>query len=727
VNVHAREIDDELQPGMVGNPMLAQIRDFIDSDDAQPALDPLGMVRRALRGRERRVAVVTLLVALLAAIAAYLVIKPAYQSSGMVRVLAREAKVLYSDSDDSRLRLYDAFVTAEMELLQSRPVLEAALADLHAQRGVSFPLPGDVGDLASMFAVASKKGLISVAARSPDPQLSAAAVNAVLNAYEASNEAARRRHYDVRRQELSTRERELEGSLAALNAEYLEIGGEHDAGTLSKAHVAKTAQLEVLEERIAELDNTIAQMQATGGAGADVGSVEIQRATLLDKATADMTYERAQRLAALETLRRRYRPEHPKLRAAEGELTILEGAIAERREQIATLGKAGALTGGGSDSAQQSLTDLEALRDKLVTRRETIRAEAADLNSKLIRIRGVVTEKQRVEELLAETKRALDEVLVESQNDLSRAVEIIAVGKVPDGPIEDKRKPAALGAAVFGGLGTLAFFIAGTVLAGRVRFSDDLDERAGGLLAAVVADETDARGELDAAARRLRNEVDLRWPSQGTKPLVIGVVAAAPSAGATSLVDALGRHYAAAGRSTLLIDANAADSGLSRLYGATDAPGAAAVARGKVAIGEAVRAATPDDGAPQLLAASPCTSAAGTAQRTPELAVEDMRRLLNAARADHDLIIVDLGVLAAGRQSAVGAAMADRVVLVAASGERKQSIASALDLLERLAPERVLLTLSRALPWDPALESEGPPPDAVPGSPGHWIKHLLQT
>ena len=66
--------------------------------------------------------------------------------------------------------------------------------------------------------------------------------------------------------------------------------------------------------------------------GADVGSVEIQRATLLDKATADMTYERAQRLAALETLKRRYRPSHPKLRAAEGELAILEGAIEERRD-----------------------------------------------------------------------------------------------------------------------------------------------------------------------------------------------------------------------------------------------------------------------------------------------------------------------------------------------------------------------------------------------------------
>ena len=229
--------------------------------------------------------------------------------------------------------------------------LEAALADLHRRTDRGFPLPGDVGDLAGMFTTKSKKGLISVAARSTDPALSAAALNAVLSAYEANNEAARRRHFDIRRSELSAREKELQKSLDALNDQYLDTGGEHDAGTLSKAHVAKTAQLEVLEERIAELENTIDQMQATGGVGADVGSVEIQRATLLDKATADMTYERAQRLAALETLRRRYRSAHPKLRAAEAELAILEEAIDERRDQIATLGKAGALTGGNSDSS----------------------------------------------------------------------------------------------------------------------------------------------------------------------------------------------------------------------------------------------------------------------------------------------------------------------------------------------------------------------------------------
>jgi uncharacterized protein involved in exopolysaccharide biosynthesis/MinD-like ATPase involved in chromosome partitioning or flagellar assembly len=703
MNLTARDAGDALQPPLVGNPVLAQVRDFIDSDEAPAPLDPLGIARRALRGRERQVAMLVVAVALFAAVCAYLAIKPAYQSAGMIRVLARESKVLYADPDDSRLRLYDAFVTAEVELLQSRPVLEVALASLQAQGDALAQVPGDVGDLAGMLGVVAKKGLISVAARSADPVLSAAAVNAVLDAYQSGNEAARRRHYDVRRDELSARAHDLQQTLTALNSEYLQIGGEHDAGTLSKAHVAKTAQLEVLEERIAELDNTISQLQTTGGAGADVGSVEIQRATLLDQATANMTYERAQRLAALATLRNRYSPSHPKLRAAQSELAILESAIAERREQIATLGKAGALTGSGSGAAEQSLADLETLKAKLVARRETIRTEAADLNSKLFRIGAIATEQARLAELLEGTKRALDEVQVESQNDLSRAVEIISRGKVPDGAIEDKRKPAALGAAVFGGLGTFAFVILGTILAGRIRFSDDLDPRGRALLAAVAAEET-GTGRALAAARRLRNEFDLRWPDGGGQPLVIGVLAAAAGAGATRTAAALGQTYAAAGRKVLLIDANPAGNGLSQLHAAAAGPGAHAVAEGRVRLDDALRALPAPGGALHLLAAPPATAVGSGSAPAQELAVDGMRRILEAARAGHDVIVLDLGVLVAGHQSAVGAALADKLLLVAASGTSRQQFDGALALLDRLAPERYLALLNRAPAIDPALD-----------------------
>ena len=72
-------------------------------------------------------------------------------------------------------------------------------------------------------------------------------------------------------------------------------------------------------------------------AARDLDHAALQRATLLDNALASMMVERSQRMAAIETLKGRYQPDHPRLRDATVELSTLEGAIAERREQIAML------------------------------------------------------------------------------------------------------------------------------------------------------------------------------------------------------------------------------------------------------------------------------------------------------------------------------------------------------------------------------------------------------
>ena len=462
----------------VGNPLLGEIRDFIETDAPSP-VDPLGIIVRTVRGRVFSIGWITAVAGLLLAILAWLAISPGYQSTGVLRILPREAKLLYADADDSRLRLYDAFTNAEVHLMQSRPVLEAAWHELHERfhgsPAQTFTMPKDSGELARLFSITNRKGLVTVAAKSGDPVLSAAAVNAVLGAYEAHKEAARNRVNEVRRSELEERESQLAGTLERLDARYHEIGGEHDLTSLSKAHIAKTAQLELLEERIGELGNTIAQFQRTGAVGADdIRNAEIQRALLLDQAMAEMTYERASRLAQLATLRSRYRPTHSKIVTAELELTTLEDAIAERRDQITTLGNVGALTGGTSQSSEQSLDELESVRQKLLERRVVLSNEAGELIGKLVQMRRVVAEQKRVVELLDETKQALDEVIVESQAGLSRTIEIIADAKVPDRPIDDKRKPMAFGAAFFGSMATVVGFILMTLLNPRARYSDDL-------------------------------------------------------------------------------------------------------------------------------------------------------------------------------------------------------------------------------------------------------------
>jgi len=700
VDGQIRDDSPALPASMVGNPLLSQVRDFIDSDVAPEAADPVGIVRRALRGKELQVIASAMLVAMVTAILTYLVVNPIYQSSGMLRLFPTEGKVLYSDSDDSRLRLYDSFVAAEMQLLTSRPILEAALEHLRIGHDGSYKLPDDVGDVAAIISVSGKKGLISLAGRSGDPVLSAATVNSVIAAYEGSNEDARRRQYDVRRQELASREIELEEKLAKLRTDYLNIGEEHDAGTLSKAHIAKTAQLEVLEERIAELNNTIAQLRSTGGVDAGVGNnIEIQRSTLLDQAMAEMTYERALRLASLETLKSRYRQSHPKLQSATVELSILELAINERRDQISMLGKAGALTGNGADGGDDSLEELAQVKDRLLNRRQAVRSEAADLNGKLVRIRGITTEMDRLELLLAETKRALDEVLVESQNDLSRAIQVVALGKLPNGPIEDKRKPLALGAGLFSSLGTLAFVIGASLIAGRIRFSDDLDARGVGILAAVIPEEKAVDEALVRAASELRTEFELRWPQQENRASIIAVVGAQEMAGVSSLSSAIGLNYAASGQRVLLVDLDTAGNGLSTHFGVKTENGAQAVTRSRAKLAECVNTLSDCEGDINILASR---GALGRGERG--LNVDQIRRLIEEARCDYDVVVFDLGVLSAGRQCAIGSALSDITLLIAAQNSLKSDVVNACDLLDRLCPGRFLMSLNRALPLDPALD-----------------------
>jgi len=719
-----------LQPSsaaQVGNPLLGQIRNFIEDDEPAP-LDPLGLVKRAIRGRTLFIALLAFAVALLLATITWVAVAPAYQSTGVFRVLPRESKLLYADVDDSRLRLWDAFVTAELHLMQSRPVLENAWQTLHQTHHQTdeelFRLPDDVSALGQMIDVSNRKGLVTVSARSGNPQLSAATVNAVLLSYESHKAAARDRVTDVRRSELDGRVATLTSTLRELDESYLKVGGEHDVTSLSKAHIVKTAQLEILEERIGELDNTLAQMKLTGNIGADdIRSSEIQRALLLDQAMADMTYDRARRKANLATLKKRYQPTHSIVLGAELELTTLEDAIDERKVQITTLGNVGALTGGTTQSAEQSLEEMQSVRQKLFDRRIAVSVEASSLIDKLVRIRRIAAEQIRVGDLLDETKQALDEVLVESQADLARPIEIIARGKVPDGPIEDKRKVFAFGAAVFGAMATFIAFIFSSLINSYIRYSDDLDVRTADKITAVVSKKQDNDRELRRASFKLRNEIDMRRTSTA-KPLVIGVAGVSQTGEPARMATSLSSVYAARDLNVLLIDADPSAT-LTKELKLTEGVGLANVVGVNTPIVDAIQVVETPHGSMQVMGA-------GTADMNhardlvSTLSIGDFRQLIDKVASNHDVVIVALGVLAAGRHSAVGASVSDQFVLVTSTGNRKRKVADAVALLDRVTPDRYMLAFKNASHLDPMVDQGDENITKSSHSTG-WFRSLQKT
>lgn len=712
-------------PGVVsqvGNPLLGQIRDFIESDEPAP-IDPLGIVTRAIRGRIRSIGLVCVAVALLFSVTAWVAVSPEYQSTSVVRILPREAKLLYNDADDSRLRLYDAFTNAEVHLMQSRTILENAWNTMHDHfhevQEQGYTLPGDAGELGKLIGITNRKGLVTVTANSPNPTLAAAAVNGVIGAYESYKSNARERSNELRLNELQELERQLTATLEDLDARYLEIGGEHDIASLSKAHIAKTAQLEVLEERIGELDNTIAQFQETGAMGADdIRNAEIQRSLILDQAMAEMTYDRARRLAELSTLRNRYQPTHSRVVTAQLELETLEGAISERKEQITTLGNVGALTGGTSQTTQQSLDELETVRKKLMDRRMLLRTEAGELIGKLVKIRRVVTEQDRVGAVLEETKDALDEVIVESRAGLSRSIDLIAEAKVPKQPISDKRKPLALGAGMFGALATLVGFILLSLINPRVRYTDDLRPGVHRKIALAMRGEREDEAELTRVALKLRNEVDIRRP-EADGPIVIAVSGTTSNTRAARISVALSDAYAAGKGSVLLVDANAR-SQVTEQFSTGHHAGLAGVMARSARLEDTVEPLELNQGTVELLG-SGIPEDGHTADPVAAYTLRDFRTLIDAAKARYDHVVIDLGEMAASRHSALVASVVDQLILVTTEGDLKRIISDATELLDRFSPERHFIIFDAARPLDPMLQRE----DAAASVPD-WKARLFK-
>ena len=128
-----------------------------------------------------------------------------------------------------------------------------------------------------------------------------------------------------------------------------------------------------------------------------------------------------------------------------------------------------------------------------------------------------------------------------------------------------------------------------------------------------------------------------------------------------------------------------------------------------------------------LVPRGPGVTARHCIRHPDEMALDEMRELLDAARAEYDMVILDLGLLIAGRQSAVGSALADCTVLVAASGGLRQEISDSQELLDRLASSGYLLVLNRALPLDPMVSGSSAGSDPISNGGLERLKDFLKS
>lgn len=658
-----------------------------DHPAAAPDANPLAAVFRAMRGRWRLTGLAGLALGTALAVAGWSTGTQLYESQAILRVFPQEANILYRTGDDSVLKTFDSFVKAETSYVASNPVMIRAAEDLARD----FPAQAaDVSarDLAGSIEIKRSDSLIVLTTKSRDAAFAAGKLTAVVDAYMALKAEADAARSHVRLSELEQRETKLMADQAAIEKRILDVGGEYGLDALTKAHVEKVSQIDALAARIAEVDTTIAAMKAASGqASADMSDQEILRATLLDRALADLNFDRAKREAELATLLSRYHDDNPLVRDKRDEIAVIDKAMADRREQIKLLGQTGALTDTSSADPQQSLGEITALHDKLSAQLDQVRAEARELNGKRVELAALQDQAADVRGLLEDTRKALDVIRVEAGRALPGYTALMSPAVVPDTPAKDSRKMGA--AAGLGGGIALAFALAlGLGLASRrLRWSDDLAKGTVPVLRVLAGSGvTPPEADLIRTALQLH---PLRAPRPSGTPPVIAVTRL-DSGGAGDLALALAQSLARARVRTLLIDA---DLDAPDRFG-PQGPG------WREALAGAHLTPVPF---PPFDALTVLPHGHDHSVNASTIGIAAIREALARHAVGHDIIIVATGSLRDSHATELLLSAADLAIAEVRRGDHRSAIAAHLGRIAQLPRHGGSLVFTSARPGDPGL------------------------
>ncbi|MDG3042508.1 GumC domain-containing protein [Roseicyclus marinus] len=658
-----------------------------------PEPNPISDVVRAMRGRWKGTICGALVLGALMGAGGYLSGVQLYESQAILRVFPQESNILYSTGDDSVLRTFESFVRAETTYVASHPVMSRAVETLAAARP-DLAQGLTLQDLTSSIEIRRSDSLIVLTTLSREPAFAAQKLEAVVDAYLALNLEADDARYGVRLSELHDREEELVARLAELRTNQLEIGGEFGMSAISRAHVEKIGQIDALAIRLGEIETSIAAMEAnTGSTSVDGADQEIMRATLLDDIIGALGTERARLLAELAALRVDFADRtNPRFEQRERtlveEIRVVETALEDRREQIRVLAQTGALTDAPDQGDEQSIAEIRSLRDRISNQLDAAREEARDLNRRRIDLDRVEQEIAAAEELLSETRRALEVIMVESGRDLPGFTVLMSPPSRPVSPAEDSRKMLAAGGFAGGAAAALLIALVLALTERRLRFAESLTPISHRLPVLQVS----AVNEADTdAADRLRNELQLlplRRPRLVGKAPIITVVRAS-SGSTTDLAVSLAESYARARMKVLFIEADMGHC----VEGATEIGWCDLLCGAQLTLPRSSEAH------------GLWTLPVGSFQRLDDRAISApmVRTALERVVHDFDIIIISGGSLKDRLSCQFLLSAADVGVLATRPDEPRAAVHSQVERLDTLPRNGSVAVMRNALPGDPWL------------------------
>lgn len=741
---HAQLARRSTNPSMLGDNAAER-----EEEDA-PAENPLLVMHRLMMGRYIITAILGLIIGGTGAYLARKFVRDKYASVGTLSVQPTLPHVLYENELNGELPMYRAYVDMQTSLISSEKVLDLAAQDPKWIEFAGPPGPDSAGELAGGLKAAhdSDSELITITYSDPVAAKCTVAVRAIINAYltlYSQNDATTRAR---RFAELAQNVKKYSDDYQRLNKQAMEVAREFGSRTLDQNVESKRVALEAVNTAIQKVDLDILAAQSLSLPTSRPAVVANPRALALSDPALSRLFDKldSDTNDLAEMKRQGFGDNHAMVLHLQTEIDNLNRSISARVELIAQ----NTIPGTNNLTIPGNLDTLKAQREALVKLRDGAKKEYEDVGAKNLKLHAIDEEASESQRMLKETKQRMEELRVESGS--SGRIEVESFGDRPQ--LQSKKRKLVTAAAGGGGfIFAFAAVLALQFFNRRMRHVADIMPETAvrklRLLGAIPTLPEDDSALLDnsmAAQAVHRVRARLQIEASASDQRVITITSPAPGNGKSCVTTALGISFASSGSRVLLIDADLVGGGLTARFKARVRHNVVDLLRRRTPIteeqlayasrlakknpnrfvkalveqnfldcqtvnqvvmecnqsnlgmldalnGELVSHCIAQTAWPKLFI---LPRGLGTAADSNRVSPTALRRLLQHARAEFDIILIDTGPIFGSIEASMAACEADGTILVVTRGESRVAVHGAISELNSVRARLIGAIFNRA-------------------------------
>jgi polysaccharide biosynthesis transport protein len=673
-------------------------------------------VHRLLRGRYPLAIGLALLGAALGGLGGYMATRPTYQSIGSIHIVPVLPKTLYTTELTQMPPMFNSWVRTRANLIQDPQVLDAAMASERWRalgRGISPEERERFRRSLRIVVEREEPEWIWIRFSDRDPQAAKVAVEEIIAAYVERHGAMDNIVTPQQLSSLRQRRTTLENNIREVQRRINTIGSQYGTNDLGQIHDDAVAQLRQLDMQVSQLEMEIAEaeqrlaaadaVEAEAGDGAAAPAVAavpilpVGDIAVHDPTMRALMQSRLNQRTEVEQLRSRFGERHPTLSRARSRLEALDREIDQYAQEWLSHNP-GFLPGvrlGANLSAQaveERKAHLAALRPML----EAAHQRASELNDKRLEVDEFRDRLRREREQLAFVEQRLTELDTERPTTdaagMSPRLNIVSRGEVPHSPAVDNRKKLAALGVMFGGGFPIGLLLLWGLMDRRYRFAEDAGSEGRVTLLGVLPylpgamKDPEQAGIAAHCVHQIRTLLQIAAAGQQRK--VFAITSPTAGDGKTSLSLSLGLSFATSGSRTCLIDFDMIGAGLT----------AAMQVKTELGILDAVQEGHLNGHvrATSFARLSIVPVGEHDAQEVSRLSPAAVRRILDQAREEFDIVIVDTGPVLGSIEASLVCAEADGVVLAIGRGQHRGVADRAISHLNSIGARLVGVVFNRA-------------------------------